>query len=41
MVKPEFSKVGTRLSMDILGKRYNVKVIEDSPYDPQNNLIRA
>ena len=41
MVKPEFSKVGTRLSMDILGTRYNVQVIEDSPYDPQNNLIRA
>jgi len=41
MVKPEFSKVGTRLSMDILGTRYNVLVIEDSPYDPQNNLIRA
>ena len=41
MVKPEFSKVGTRLSMDILGTRYNVQVIEDSPYDPQNNRIRA
>ena len=41
MVMPEFSKVGTRLSMDILGTRYNVQVIEDSPYDPQNNFIRA
>ena len=35
MVKPEFSKVGTQLSMDILGSRHNVEVIDDSPYDPK------
>jgi len=41
MVKPEFSKVGTQLSMDILGLRHNVEVIDDSPYDPENMIIKA
>jgi len=41
MVKPEFSKVGTELEMDILDKKHKVVVIEDSPYDPMNNKIRA
>jgi dimethylglycine dehydrogenase len=41
MIRPEFSKVGTKLSMDILGKKFDIEVIEDSPYDPQNNFIRA
>ena len=41
MISPEFSKVGTKLSMDILGKKYDIEVIEDSPYDPENNFIRA
>jgi len=40
MVSPEFGKIGTELSMDILGKIYKVVVIEDSPYDPKNELIR-
>ena len=34
-------KIGTDLTMDILGKIHNVEVIEDSPYDPNNNLIRV
>ena len=41
MVKPEFSKVGTQLIMDILGKLHKVEVINDSPYDPENKIIRA
>ena len=41
MVFPEYAKTGTELSMDILGKIHPVKVIEDSPYDPNNNLIKA
>jgi len=41
MVKPEFSKVGTQLKMDILGKRHKVEVINDSPYDPENKIIKA
>jgi dimethylglycine dehydrogenase len=41
MVSPEFANIGTELSMDILGKIHKVEVIEDSPYDPNNDLIRA
>ena len=41
MVLPKFSKIGTELTMDILGKMHKVIVIEDSPYDPNNDLIRA
>ena len=41
MVKPEFSKVGTELEMDILDRKHKVVVVEDSPYDPMNEKIRA
>ena len=41
MVKPEFSKIGTELEMDILDKKHKVVVIEDSPYDPNNEKIRV
>ena len=41
MVKPEFSKIGTELEMDILDKKHKVVVIEDSPYDPTNQKIRV
>ena len=41
MVKPEFSKVGMELEIDILDKKHKVVVIEDSPYDSMNEKIRA
>ena len=41
MVSPKYAKIGTELTMDILGKIHKVQVIEDSPYDPNNDLIRA
>ena len=41
MVKPKYSKIGTVLEMDILDKKHKVVVIEDSPYDPINEKIRA
>ena len=41
MVKPEYSNIGTELEMDILDKKHTVTVIEDSPYDPMNEKIRA
>ena len=41
MVSPEYAEIGTNLTMDILGKMHDIKVIEDSPYDPSNKLIRA
>ena len=40
MVSPEIAQLGTELTMDILGKMHDVKIIEDSPYDPNNNLIK-
>ena len=39
-VKPEFSNVGQRLMINILGERYACEVVEDSPYDPKNKSIR-
>ena len=41
MVKPEYSKVGQKLKIDILGKMHEVSIIEDSPYDSENKLLRA
>jgi dimethylglycine dehydrogenase len=41
MVKPELAKTGQKLEIDILGKMHKVSVIEDSPYDSENKLLRA
>jgi len=41
MVKPDLAKVGQKLEIDILGKMHQVSIIEDSPYDPENKLLRA
>jgi len=41
MVKPEYAKVGQKLKIDILGKMHEVSIIEDSPYDTENKLLRA
>ena len=41
MVKPELAKTGQSLEIDILGKMHQVSIIEDSPYDPENKLLRA
>jgi dimethylglycine dehydrogenase len=41
MVKPEHANVGDKLQVDILGEMYDATVIEESPYDSENNLLRA
>lgn len=41
MVQPELADVGTQLEIEILGKRHKATVIEESPYDPGNEKIRA
>ena len=41
MVQPDYAAIGSKLTMDILGTTYDVEVIQDSPYDPDNNFIRA
>jgi dimethylglycine dehydrogenase len=40
-VKPEFATVGTQLQIEILGERKHATVLVDSPYDPENNDLRA
>ncbi len=41
MVHPSQSAIGTKLEIDILGKRYAAVVLEESPYDPQNVKLRS
>jgi dimethylglycine dehydrogenase len=41
MLRPEFAELGTELEMDILGKLHKVTVIQESPYDPENEKLRA
>jgi len=41
MVGPEHAEVGTALEIDILGTLHNCTVVEESPYDPNNERLRA
>ena len=41
MVTPSIATTGQKLKIDILGKMYDATVLEESPYDPENKLIRA
>jgi len=41
MVAPAYSAVGTKLEIEILGKRFNCHVLEDSPHDPTNAKLRS
>ncbi len=41
MVRPEVSEIGTDLQMDILGNGHRVTIIEESPFDPENERLRA
>ncbi len=41
MVRPDLTAPGTALEISILGKRHKAVVITDSPYDPENNALRA
>ena len=41
MVKPASAKVGQKLKIDILGKMHEASIVEESPYDAENKLIRA
>ena len=40
MVNPEYAEIGQNLEMDILDKKHKVTVIQDSPYDPNNEKLR-
>jgi dimethylglycine dehydrogenase len=41
MVEPEVAAPGTALAMDILGDRFDATIIEHSPFDPDNERLRA
>jgi dimethylglycine dehydrogenase len=41
MVKPEHSSLGSELEIKILDKLFKATVIPESPYDPDNNALRA
>ena len=41
MINPKYSKSGTKLTTDILGTKHSITVINESPYDPENKLLRA
>jgi dimethylglycine dehydrogenase len=41
MVKPEHSAAGTELEIKILGKLHKATVVGESPFDPDNNALRA
>ena len=40
MVKPELSKPGTQLAIEILGKSYVATIVEESPFDRKNERLR-
>ncbi len=41
MIKPDIATTGQKLKIDILGKMYDCTILEESPYDPENNLLRS
>jgi dimethylglycine dehydrogenase len=41
MVRPEHGALGTELEIKILGRRHKATVIPESPFDPDNERLRA
>ena len=41
MVRPDLAAVGTELMIGILDQRLRVTVLQESPYDPDNQRLRA
>ena len=39
-VRPDLAEVGTKLELRMFRELYEAQVVEDSPYDPQNAVIR-
>ncbi len=40
-VNPDQAEIGTRLSLGILGEKYDALVVEPNLYDPENQLLRS
>ena len=41
MVPPALADLGTKLEIDVLGARHPATVVQESPYDPDNQKLRA
>ena len=41
LVRPDVAGDGTELEIEILGQRHPVRVVPESPYDPENERLRA
>lgn len=41
LVQPALAEIGTELQIEILGELYNATVIGESPFDPENQCLRA
>ena len=41
MVRPELAGEGGRLDVEILGTRYPATIVQESPFDPDNERLRA
>jgi dimethylglycine dehydrogenase len=41
MLAPEFSEIGTQLKIKILGELYDAQVVAESPFDGDNQVLRA
>ena len=41
MVKPELANVGQKLKIEILGDKHEATILPESPYDPENKLLRG
>ena len=41
MVKPDHAAEGTKLKIKILGNTYDAVVVPESPFDPENAVLRA
>jgi dimethylglycine dehydrogenase len=40
-VQPDVAATGTALEVEVLRERLSAKVIESSPYDPENTSLRS
>ena len=41
MINPSNIKIGLKVKIDILGKKFDASIIEESPYDPENEKLKA
>ena len=40
-IDDDCNQTGQKLKIDILGKMHDATILDESPYDPENKLLRA